>query len=55
VGRSHAGSSNNIGSALGSGKTTSNKFAILPEDYASVAVMTFGDNGEGVNHQDLKV
>ena len=47
--RSQGASSNNVGAGLG-GKTTSNKFAIPSQDYAILAVVTFGENGEGVNH-----
>lgn len=31
------------------------KYTVAPEDYATLAVMTFGENGAGVQHQDLKV
>ena len=31
------------------------KYTVMPEDYATLAVMSFGENGNGVSHQDLKV
>lgn len=31
------------------------KYQIPPEDYATLAVMSFGETGQGVSHQDLKV
>ena len=31
------------------------KYTIAPQDYATLAVMSFGENGVGVGHQDLKV
>lgn len=31
------------------------KYTVAPEDYATLAVMSFSENGAGVQHQDLKV
>ena len=31
------------------------KYVVQPEDYATLAVMAFGENNQGIKHQDLKV
>jgi hypothetical protein len=31
------------------------KYQVTPEDYATLAVMSFGESGAGISHQDLKV
>ena len=31
------------------------KYQIKPEDYATLAIMKFGESGEGIKHIDLKV
>ncbi len=31
------------------------KYQIKPEDYATLAIMKFGESGEGIKHVDLKV
>jgi len=31
------------------------KYQIKPEDYATLAIVKFGENGEGIKHAELKV
>lgn len=31
------------------------KYTVQPEDFATLAVVSFGENGQGIQHQNLKV